>query len=91
MASSINTQTFLLFKVEPGGSTTQVTDVSVTPSSDGLRATLDPFGGTASLLSRNTTYRGVITTGARDEANNQLDQHTTSGLSQKTWTFTTSP
>jgi hypothetical protein len=91
MASSINPTTFQLFKVEPGGSPTQVTDVSVTPSPDGLKATLDPFGSSATLLSRNTTYRGVVTTGARDAAGNQLDQHATSGLSQKTWSFTTSP
>ena len=92
MASSINTQTFQLFKVNAGGSTTQVTDVSVTPSSDGLVATLDPFGSSQTLLSKNTTYKGVVTTGAGDEAGNQLDQHpTTPGFSQKTWSFTTSP
>jgi hypothetical protein len=90
--ASINTQTFKLFKLNPDGSTTQVTDVvMVKLSTDGLVATLDPFGGSQTLLSSNTNYKAVITTGAKDVAGNPLDQHpTTAGFSQKTWTFTTS-
>lgn len=89
MVSSINTQTFKLFRINPDRSTTRITNVSVSPSPDGLKATLDPFGSAASLLSRNAKYKGVITTGARDEAGNPLDQHpTTAGLQQKAWSFT---
>jgi len=92
MTSSITTSTFQLFRVNTDGSTTQITDVTVSPSTDGLVATLNPFGSSTTLLSRNTKYKGVITTGARDVAGNQLDQiPTTTGLQQKAWTFTVSP
>jgi len=61
----------------------------VSLSTDGLTATLDPFGSSATLLSRNTKYKGVITTGAKDVAGNQLDQNsTTSGSQQMAWFFT---
>jgi hypothetical protein len=89
--ASITNSTFKLLKLNPDGSTTQVTNVTVSPSTDGLKATLDPFGTTSTLLSRNTKYKGVITTGARDVAGNQLDQNpTTTGLQQKAWSFTVS-
>jgi len=91
--SSINTTTFKLFKINPDGSTTQITNVTVSLSTDGLVATLDPFGSsTTTHLASGSKYKAVVTTGAKDEAGNPLDQHPTiSGLSQKTWTFTTSP
>jgi hypothetical protein len=89
MASSINTQTFKLFKVNPDGSTTQVTNVTVTPSTDGLKATLDPFGTSRTLLAKRIKYMGVVTTEASDVAGNPLDQtNTTGGLQQKAWFFT---
>ncbi len=90
--ASITNSTFKLFKVNPDGSTSQITDVTVAPSTDGLKATLNLFGTSTTLLSRNTKYKGVITTGARDVAGNQLDQNSSlSGLQQKAWTFTVSP
>src|SRR5215208_108690 len=90
MPSSITTSTFKLFKVNPDGSTTQITNVTVSLSTDGLKATLNPFGtSTTTHLARNTKYRGVITTGAKDVADNTLDQDsTTTGLQQKSWSFT---
>jgi arylsulfatase A-like enzyme len=93
MPSSINTTTFKLFKINPDGSTTQITNVTVSLSTDGLVATLNPFGtSTTTHLARGTKYKGVITTGARDVAGNQLDQNTiTAGLQQKAWSFTVSP
>jgi hypothetical protein len=92
MPSSITTSTFKLYMVNPDGSTTQVTNVSVSLSTDGLVATLNPFGTSTTLLSRNTKYKGVIFTGAKDAAGNPLDQNpTTTGLQQKAWTFTMSP
>ena len=84
--SSINTTTFKLFKVNSGGTQTQITDVVVSLSSDGLKATLNPFGVQTPtlLLARNTKYKGVLTTGTKDLAGNSLAQ-------QKSWTFTTKP
>jgi hypothetical protein len=87
---SITNSTFKLFKVKPDGSTTQITNVSVSLSTDGLTAKLNPFGTSSTVLSAKTKYKGVITTGAKDVAGNQLDESpTTAGLQQKTWTFTT--
>jgi hypothetical protein len=80
--STVNTTTFKLFKVNPDGTQTQITDVVVSLSSDGLTATLNPFGSKTTLLARSTKYKGVITTGTKDLAGNGLAQ-------QKSWTFTT--
>jgi hypothetical protein len=93
MSYSINTTTFKLFKVNLDGTQTQITNVTVALSTDGLVATLNPFGSsTTTHLARGTKYKAVITTGARDVAGNQLDQNSTlSGSQQKAWTFTTSP
>ena len=89
---SITNSTFKLLKLNTDGSTTQVTDVMVSLSTDGLVATLNPFGMSATMhLANGTTYKAVVTTGARDEAGNQLDQNTTTaGLQQKAWLFTVS-
>jgi N-acetylglucosamine-6-sulfatase len=88
MASSINPTTFKLLKVTSSG-TTQITNVSVSLSTDGLTATLNPFGSSTTVLARGTKYKAVVTTGAKDMASNQLDQNsTTTGLQQKTWLFT---
>ncbi len=90
---SITKSTFKLFKLNPDGTQSQITNVSVSLSTDGLVATLDPFGtSTTTHLARGTKYKGVITTGAKDVAGNQLDQNTTTaGLQQKAWSFTVSP
>ena len=84
MMTSINGKTFKLFKVNADGTQTQITDVVVSLSSDGLKATLNPFGTKTTLLARNTKYKGVLTTGSKDVAGNSLAQ-------QKSWTFTTKP
>jgi hypothetical protein len=81
-ASTINATTFKLFKVNPDRSTTRIADVMITLSSDGLKATLNPFGTKATVLTKNTKYKAVITTGAKDLAGNSLTQTTS-------WTFTT--
>ena len=79
---TINTRTFKLFKVNrETRSTTQITDVEVSLSADGLTAKLNPFG-TTTVLEPNTKYKAVVTTGAKDLAGNSLAQ-------QKSWTFTT--
>jgi hypothetical protein len=82
MSSSINGTTFKLFKK---GSTTKL---SASVSYDGAtkKATLDPTNN----LRLGTTYKAVVSTGAKDMAGNQLDQDQTpsNGLQQKAWTFT---
>jgi probable HAF family extracellular repeat protein len=80
--STVNTTTFKLYKVNTDGTQTQITDVEVSLSSDGLTATLNPFGAKTTLLASSTKYKGVITTGTKDLAGNSLAQ-------QKSWTFTT--
>jgi len=86
MASSIDGTTFKLFKK---GSTTKIAaTVSYDPKT--RIATLNPFGLTTTRLARGTTYKAVVTTGAKDMAGNQFDQNPTlAGLQQKTWFFTT--
>jgi subtilisin-like proprotein convertase family protein len=79
-ASTINRDTVKLFKK---GSTTEVgATVSYNPNLD--RAVLNPNNP----LKNGTTYRAVVTTAARDEAGNRLDQKPgVSGLQQKVWFF----
>jgi hypothetical protein len=88
---SITNSTFKLFKVTSSG-TTQITNVTVSLSTDGLTATLDLFGtSTTTHLAKGAKYKGVITTGAKDVAGNQLDQDpNTAGSQQKAWSFTVS-
>jgi Bacterial Ig-like domain/Calcineurin-like phosphoesterase len=83
MASTINTQTFKLFKK---GSTTKIAaTVSYDANTD--TATLDPTNS----LNRRVTYKAVVTTGAQDLEGNPLDQDpTTTGSQQKAWFFTVS-
>ena len=88
----ITKSTFKLLKLNPDGSTTQVTNVTVALSTDGLVATLDPFGtSTTTHLANGSKYKAVVTTGAKDLAGNRLDQNSSlSGLQQKAWSFTVS-
>jgi Tol biopolymer transport system component len=91
---SIDTSTFKLFRCSSRTSTncaTQITDVSVTPSPDRLSATMNPFpANPTALLAGRTKYKVVVTTGAKDEAGNQLDQDASVvGNQQKVWYFTT--
>jgi Bacterial Ig-like domain len=88
-ASSIDGTTFKLFKK---GSTTKISAAVSYPDPTPRTATLNPFGSTTTRLARGTTYKAVVTTGARDLAGNSLDQDPTlDGLQQKTWFFTTTP
>ena len=85
LPSSINSQTFKLFKK---GSTTKIAaTVSYDAGTD--TATLNPFGTSSTLLSNNTTYKAVVTTGAKDLAGNPLDQKPIiPGSQQMAWFFT---
>jgi hypothetical protein len=87
--TSITNSTFKLYKVTSSG-TTQVTNLTLSKSTDGLRATINPYGTSSTLLAANTRYKVVVTTGTRDLAGNALDQDPMkAGNQQKTWTFTT--
>jgi Tol biopolymer transport system component len=90
--ASITKATFKLFRCPSATSTnctTQITNVTLSKSTDGLRATLNPFGTSSTLLASSTKYKAVVTTGAKDLAGNALDQNaTTSGNQQKVWFFT---
>ncbi len=82
MASSINTQTFKLFKT--GSATNLGAAVSYDANTDS--ATLDPTNS----LQAGVTYKAAVTTGAKDLAGNALDPNTMpSGNQQKGWSFTT--
>jgi len=93
MPTSISTSTFKLYRCSSAtdaACTTQITNVTVTPSSNGLSATLNPFGTTSTLLAANIKYKVVVTTGAKDLAGNALDQNSsTAGNQSKIWYFTT--
>ncbi len=92
--STLTKANFKLYKIvrNPDGTTTtkEITNVTVTPSSDGLKATLNPFGDTDGLLEKNTRYKAVVTTGALDVFGNRLDQKPmVSGSQPKEWYFKT--
>ncbi len=89
-STTITKSTFKLFKVNSDGTTKRIFNTTVTPSTDGLRATLDPFGTSSTLLAKNTRYKAVVTTGAKDLAGNALDQNLTrSGSQPMIWFFNT--
>lgn len=78
--ATLNDSTYKLFECPTTTSTdctTQITDVTVTPSADGLSATLNPYGVKTTLLSASTRYKVVITNAA-DAAGNSLDRWTES-------------
>ena len=89
--ASITNSTFKLFRCTSSTScTTQVTNVILSKSTDGLRATINPYGTSSTVLAANTKYQVVVTTGSQDLAGNALDQDPmTAGNQQKSWTFTT--
>jgi Tol biopolymer transport system component len=92
--ASITKATFKLFKCPSATSTnctTQISNVTLSKSTDGLRATLNPFGTSSTLLAPSTKYKAVVNTGAKDLAGNRLDQDQTpsNGNQQKVWFFTT--
>ncbi len=88
--STLTNATFLLYRINPDGTTTQIKNATVVSSPDGLKATLNPFGTSSTLLAKNTRYKAVITTDARDAANNPLDQGgSKAGRQPKVWSFKT--
>ncbi len=87
--ATLNKTNFKLYKVTSKG-TTEITNVEVTPSADGTRATLNPYGNSTTVLEKNTTYQALVSTGATDLAGNALDQSTQfPGNQPMTWFFKT--
>jgi hypothetical protein len=80
LASTINKSTFKLSKK---GSTTKVSAaVGYDAATD--KATLNP----TEALRKGATYKGLVTSGAKDAAGNPLGQNTAkTGLQQKRWVF----
>jgi hypothetical protein len=79
--STLNKANFKLYKVTATGPI-QITNVTVTPNSTGTKATLNPYGSSATLLAKNTRYKAVLTTGVKDLAANALGAN-------KVWYFRT--
>ena len=78
--STINVTTFKLFKK---GTTTQIA-AQVSYNADTDMAKLDP----TNLLKEGVAYKVVVTTWAKDVAENRLDEDSsTTGLQQKMWYF----
>jgi hypothetical protein len=89
--ASVTNSTFKLFRCTSSTTcTTQLTNVILSKSTDGLRATINPYGTSSTVLAANTKYKVVVTTGTQDLAGNALDQDPmTAGNQQKSWIFTT--
>jgi predicted ATPase len=91
--ASITKATFKLYKCTSTTSTNctkQVTSVTVSLGTDGLRATLNPYGTSSTLLASKTRYMAVVTAGTKDVAGNALDQDPSAvGNQQQVWYFTT--
>ena len=82
MAGSIDTSTVKLFKK---GATTPIASL-VGYDASTKKAVLNPNAN----LKRGTTYKAVVTTGAKDLAGNMLDQDPgVTGNQQKAWSFKT--
>jgi Bacterial Ig-like domain len=57
--------------------------VTVTPSSDGRKVTLNPYGTSTKLLAKNTRYKALVSREVKDLASNAMVQ-------RKVWYFETS-
>jgi Bacterial Ig-like domain len=79
-ASTIDTTTF---KLRKSGTSTNL-PATVTYNSSTRKATLNPNAN----LQSGATYVATVTTGAKDQAGNSLDQNsTTAGNQAKSWSF----
>lgn len=90
--TTINRSTFRIYRCDSNGFTNCANRINsvVSPSADGLRAVLNPYGASETGLRAKTGYKAVITTGAEDSAGSPLDQNdTTTGDQQEVWRFTT--
>ena len=69
------------FKLVKKGTTTPIS-ATLTLSSDGKTATLNPYGSSTTNLRRCTGYTATVTTGVKDQASNPL-------AANKVWSFKT--
>jgi Bacterial Ig-like domain len=77
-----NPASFKLYRRTATGSYTRITNVTLTPNVAGTKATLNPYGDSATRLARNTTYKAEVTTGVKDLSGNAM-------AANKVWTFKT--
>jgi alpha-L-arabinofuranosidase len=61
---------------------TQITNVTVTPSSSGRKVTLDPYGTSTKRLAKDTRYKAVVSKEVKDLAGNAM-------VRRKLWHFET--
>jgi hypothetical protein len=91
--ATLTSSTFTLAPVDSSsGNVGPSIEATLTLSSDGKTATLNPFGSTSTnVLDPCTWYEATVTTGVKDKAGNSLDQDlNTTGYQPKTWRFKTS-
>jgi hypothetical protein len=79
--STLTRANFKLYKVSATGPI-QITNVTVTPNLAGTKATLNPYGSSATRLAKNTRYKAVVVTGVKDLAANALGAN-------RVWSFRT--
>jgi CSLREA domain-containing protein len=77
-----NPANFKLFKRTATGTYIRITNATLTPNVAGTKATLNPYGDSATRLARNTRYKAVVTTGVKDLSGNAM-------AANKVWTFKT--
>ena len=79
--STLTKANFKLYKVSATGPI-QITNVTVTSNLAGTKATLNPYGFSATRLANNTRYKVVLTSRVEDLAANALGAN-------KVWSFRT--
>ncbi len=89
-----NTTTFMLFKgttsAPPSSYTTPIASgTTVTLSTDGLTATLNPYGSSSKNLARGTWYTAVVKGGAADCTSCAKDKAGNPLAADKVWSFKT--
>jgi hypothetical protein len=77
-----NPANFKLYKRTATGTYTRITNVTLTTNVAGTKATLNPYGDSATRLARNTRYKAEVTTGVKDLSGNAM-------AANKVWTFKT--
>lgn len=82
IADSLTSSTFNLQRYNKKRNRWKTIPATITLSNGNTTATLNPYGDTTTLLAANKKFRGLITTGARDLADNPLARNFI-------WTFTT--
>ena len=77
-----NPANFKLYRRTATGSYIRITNVTLTPNAAGTKATLHPYGDSATRLARNTRYKAEVTTGVKDLSGNAM-------AANKVWMFKT--